>query len=183
MIYLLLALSSIFLCQFAVGFINAPPLLHNNKISTHRCTSCYTTPTTTILLSSPLDDFLGNIFGKDDDKSVNSKEDISDNTPLNNIKEEEVINEISLSSFQNELAKREEEESSNIEEEEEFDGYALRDCIFAKYGVCFDVEFQRVDSYGFRTVYLVSCYEVYVPCAYNVKGDISHLTSYISSSV
>jgi len=121
----------------------------------NRCTSY-----TTLLLSSPLDDFLGSIFGKDDDKSANSKEDISDNTPLNNIKEEEVINEISLSSFQQELAKRSQEEevpSDDEQEEEEFDGYALRDCIFAKYGVCFDLEFQRVDSYGFRTVYLVSC--------------------------
>jgi len=158
----LLALSSIFLCQFAVGFINAPPLLHNKKISTHRCTSCYTTPTTTILLSSPLDDFLGSIFGKDNDKkNVNSKEDITDNnTPTK--EDEEIINEISLSSFQQELAKRQEEEILNAddEQEEEFDGYALRDCIFAKYGVCFDLEFQRVDSYGFRTVYLVSCVSV-----------------------
>ena len=142
MIYLLLALSLIFLCQFAVGFINAPPILQNKH---------------TILQSSPLDDFLGSIFGKDDE-NVKSKEE--NNT---SIKDDEDINEMSLSSFQNELAKRKEEEVlNNNQEEEEFDGYALRDIILAKYGVCFDVEFQRVDSYGFRTVYLVSCYEVYV---------------------
>ena len=141
---ILLALSSIFLCQFAVSFINAPPILQNKHIR---------------LQSSPLDDFLGSIFGNDDDKSVNSKEE--NNTPSK--EDEEIINEMSLSSFQNELAKRKEEEVlNNNQEEEEFDGYALRDCIFAKYGVCFDVEFQRVDSYGFRTVYLVSCYAVYV---------------------
>ena len=146
MIYLLLALSSIFLCQFAVSFINAPPILQNKHIR---------------LQSSPLDDFLGSIFGNDDDKNNNSKEE--NNTP---IKDEDDINEMSLSSFQEELAKRNEEsatnDNKNNEEEEEFDGYALRDCIFAKYGVCFDVEFQRVDSYGFRTVYLVSCYAVHV---------------------
>ena len=146
MIYLLLALSSIFLCQFAVGFINAPPILQNKH---------------TNLLSSPLDDFLGNIFGKDDDKSVNSKEEMPADYNTPSKEDEEIINEMSLSSFQNELAKRKEEEStnSNDDEEEEFDGYALRDCIFAKYGVCFDVEFQRVDSYGFRTVYLVSYFQ------------------------
>ena len=110
--------------------------------------------------SSPLDDFLGSIFGNDDDKSVNSKEE--NNTPIKD--DEEITNEMSLSSFQQELAKRsqEEESTNNGDEEEEFDGYALRDCIFAKYGVCFDLEFQRVDSYGFRTVYLVSCYAVHV---------------------
>ena len=192
MIYLLLALSSIFLCQFAVGFINAPPLLHNNKISTHsmkksrwtsymsstysRCIS-YTTLTTTILLSSPLDDFLGNIFGKDDDKSANNKEDtFENNTPSNNIKEEDDINEMSLSSFQNELAKRSQEEEvpkNDEDENEEFDGYALRDCIFAKYGVCFDLEFQRVDSYGFRTVYLVSCVQ-FINAVYMFKELFPH---------
>jgi len=175
MIYLSFALLSLSLCidnQIALGFINAPPILHNNNkhksVTKSRWTryTSYTTPTTTKLLSSPLDDFLGSIFGKDDDKSANSKEktSVDDNTPSNNIKDDDDINEMSLSSFQNELAKRKEEEStnSNGDEEEEFDGYALRDCIFAKYGVCFDVEFQRVDSYGFRTVYLVSCYAVYV---------------------
>ncbi|MEY5129934.1 MAG: hypothetical protein RL734_1, partial [Bacteroidota bacterium] len=32
-----------------------------------------------------------------------------------------------------------------------------RDIIYSKYGECFDVMFQRVDSYGVRAVYLVSC--------------------------
>ena len=149
MIYLLLALSSIFLCQFAVGFINAPPILQNKHTNL------------LLLLSSPLDDFLGNIFGKDDDENVNCKEE--NNTP---IKDDKDINEMSLSSFQQELAKRKEEEVLNNDvdedENEEFDGYALRDCILAKYGVCFDVDFQRVDSYGFRTVYLVSVFIVYM---------------------
>ena len=180
MIYLSLALSSLFLFsnnQIALGFINTPPILHNNNkhksakksrwtsytgSKYSRCIS-YTIPTTTKLLSSPLDDFLGSIFGKDDDTSVNNKEDITDNNTYDTPSgKDEDINEISLSSFQNELAKRSQEEEvpnndDDEDENEEFDGYALRDCIFAKYGVCFDLEFQRVDSYGFRTVYLVSC--------------------------
>ena len=47
------------------------------------------------------------------------------------------------------------EELEDVEEEEaEFDGYALRDAILNKFGVCWDVDFQRVESYGFRKVYL-----------------------------
>ncbi len=46
--------------------------------------------------------------------------------------------------------------SEEDEENDEFDGYDLRDAICEKWGECFDVEFQKVDSYGFRSVYLVS---------------------------
>lgn len=85
---------------------------------------------------------------------------------------------MSLSSFQNELAKRSQEEEvpkndDDEDENEEFDGYALRDCIFAKYGVCFDLEFQRVDSYGFRTVYLVSCVQ-FINAVYMFKELFPH---------
>jgi len=48
---------------------------------------------------------------------------------------------------------------TNTESEENevsFDGYDFRDIIYSKWGECFDVDFQRVDSYGFRNVYLVS---------------------------
>ena len=48
----------------------------------------------------------------------------------------------------------EEPADSGEEEEAEFDGYALRDAILNKFGVCWDVDFQRVESYGFRKVYL-----------------------------
>ena len=52
------------------------------------------------------------------------------------------------------------EEDDGEEEEEDgessFDGYNLRDAIYDKWGECYDVEFQKVDSYGFRSVYLVS---------------------------
>ena len=46
--------------------------------------------------------------------------------------------------------------SEEAEWDNEFDGYDLRDVICEKWGECFDVEFQKVDSYGFRSVYLVS---------------------------
>ena len=113
------------------------------------------------IFASPLDDFLGNIFGneKDDNNAKSGIEKISADDS------DEDMNDMSLSSFQQELAKRNEEsdkasesvndDTSDETEEDEFDGYALRDIIYAKYGQCFDVEFQRVDSYGFRTVYLV----------------------------
>jgi len=142
------------------------------------------------LQSSPFDEFLGNIFGKDEDKdrSKNEGSDIDDE-------------EINLSSFQKELSKRQQQQQElandvdnadpmniqkeadrddNNEEEVEFDGYAMRDAIYNKWGECFDVDFQKVsdsvrlyselakassncfvfvdfkkvDSYGFRSVYL-----------------------------
>jgi len=70
-------------------------------------------------------------------------------------------------SFQDELLKRQRRGSSEEDERtedrsngngngngDEFDGYQMRDAIYNKYGECFDLEFQRVDSYGFRQVYL-----------------------------
>ena len=89
--------------------------------------------------------------------------------PSSGAGETESLDEMSLSSFQEELAKRQDEAgeedaaaaaaaaAEGEEEGGEFDGYALRDAIYEKWGECFDVDFQRVDSYGVRSVYLVSC--------------------------
>jgi hypothetical protein len=113
----------------------------------------------TALSSSPIDDFFGGIFGNDGDKQENTRLDNVDK-PKNTVDDD-----MTLSSFQQELAKRQMREgksshSSSLnqegQDEEEFSGYDLRDIIYTKYGECFDVEFQRVDSYGFRSVYLVS---------------------------
>lgn len=41
-----------------------------------------------------------------------------------------------------------------IKESAEFDGYALRDTIYEKWGACFDVDFNRVESMGFKKLYL-----------------------------
>ncbi|KAL9187583.1 hypothetical protein ACHAXT_001686 [Thalassiosira profunda] len=126
--------------------------------------------------SSPLDDFLGGIFG--DDKKGNDKSDGGDEkaggAPGSGAGETESLDEMSLSSFQEVLDKRQDEagkddEAAAEDEAREFDGYALRDAIYEKWGECFDVDFQRVDSYalisrlarffwrrayGFRNVYL-----------------------------
>ncbi len=110
------------------------------------------TPATS-LKSSPFDEFLGNIFGKNEEKD---KSDIGGERDTND-------DDINISSFQQELSKRKQEEaaddldtaiSTSEEEEEEFDGYKMRDAIYNKYGECFDVDFNKVDSYGFRSVYL-----------------------------
>ena len=114
------------------------------------------------LKSSPIDDFFGSIFGNDDKKkNDDSVKDINDGDE-----------EINLSSFQKELSKRQQQQDimvdseemasvtsitdadDNADTEEEFDGYAMRDAILNKWGECFDVDFNRVDSYGFRSVYL-----------------------------
>ena len=106
----------------------------------------------TCLQTSPLDEFFGSIFGKgkDDDKEDKSESSTNDE-------------EINISSFQQELAKREQQQvaddlesvtATSEETEEEFDGYMMRDAIYNKFGECFDVDFNKVDSYGFRSVYL-----------------------------
>jgi len=115
-------------------------------------------PSTT-LSSSPLDGFLDNIFGKKNDNDDDKKED-----DKNTSSESNDDGDISLSSFQQELVKRQEEADASAEtidndtneenEEGEFDGYDLRDAILVKWGECYDVEFQRVDSYGVQSVYL-----------------------------
>lgn len=62
--------------------------------------------------------------------------------------------EFSEVDFRQELEKRNNVNTENQEEEEEFDGYALRDAIYNKWGQCFDLEFQPVTTYGFRNLYL-----------------------------
>ena len=54
--------------------------------------------------------------------------------------------EISLEAFQRAKEK--------ITKAEEFDGYKLRDVIVDKWGYSYDVDFNRVDSFGFKKVYL-----------------------------
>lgn len=56
---------------------------------------------------------------------------------------------LSLEAFQRAKEKQAQENLEN-----EFDGYALRDVILQKWGACYDVDFNRVDSFGFRSLYL-----------------------------
>eukprot|EP00816_Leptocylindrus_hargravesii_P002847 CAMPEP_0196815290 /NCGR_PEP_ID=MMETSP1362-20130617/48867_1 /TAXON_ID=163516 /ORGANISM="Leptocylindrus danicus, Strain CCMP1856" /LENGTH=152 /DNA_ID=CAMNT_0042192195 /DNA_START=204 /DNA_END=662 /DNA_ORIENTATION=- len=54
--------------------------------------------------------------------------------------------------------KRSSKEYDDVDEKEEddneFDGYAMRDAILAKFGKCFDMDFKRVDNMGKRDLYL-----------------------------
>ena len=95
------------------------------------------------------------IFGGNDESGKKTPDDDDDQT----FTDEDPMS----ASFQDELLKRGKRSGSNEDErtedrsnenDDEFDGYQLRDAIYDKYGECFDLEFQRVDSYGFRQVYL-----------------------------
>eukprot|EP00525_Craspedostauros_australis_P012599 CAMPEP_0198116534 /NCGR_PEP_ID=MMETSP1442-20131203/13160_1 /TAXON_ID= /ORGANISM="Craspedostauros australis, Strain CCMP3328" /LENGTH=226 /DNA_ID=CAMNT_0043774387 /DNA_START=12 /DNA_END=692 /DNA_ORIENTATION=- len=44
--------------------------------------------------------------------------------------------------------------SASANDDGDFDGYGLRDAILGKWGKCYDVDFNRVDSFGFRKMYL-----------------------------
>ena len=61
--------------------------------------------------------------------------------------------DISLESFQKVVGQQHREKQVQ-ENREVFDGYALRDVIYEKWNYCYDVEFNRVDSFGFRCFYL-----------------------------
>jgi hypothetical protein len=41
-----------------------------------------------------------------------------------------------------------------VEQEDDFDGYAFRDLLMTKWGALYDVDFNPVDSFGFREIYL-----------------------------
>lgn len=58
--------------------------------------------------------------------------------------------EFSLQAFQ----RAKEAATDSSPRKEEFDGYAMRDAILNKWGACYDVDFQRVESFGFRKVNL-----------------------------
>jgi hypothetical protein len=59
--------------------------------------------------------------------------------------------ELSMQAF---LIAKEQLQVQKEDEVVDFDGYAMRDVILAKWGACFDVDFNRVETFGFRSVYL-----------------------------
>jgi len=59
--------------------------------------------------------------------------------------------DLSLEAFQRAKEKR---RIQQVRDDEAFDGYALRDVIYEKWGACYDIDFNRVDALGFRSVYL-----------------------------
>lgn len=64
--------------------------------------------------------------------------------------------EISLEAFQARKRKLEEDSKQQRDSDppSDFDGYAMRDVILEKWGRCYDVDFNRVDSFGFKSLYL-----------------------------
>jgi hypothetical protein len=68
---------------------------------------------------------------------------------LNSDPDEPLDENVSLEAFQ---ARKQQQEHQ--EDEEVFDGYAMRDVLHEKWGKCYDVEFNRVESFGFPQLYL-----------------------------
>ena len=68
--------------------------------------------------------------------------------PLSLSADEDGDEDLSLGAFQAAKGRIQE----NVLENDEFDGYALRDVIVAKWGKCYDVDFNRVQSFGFKKV-------------------------------
>jgi hypothetical protein len=63
--------------------------------------------------------------------------------------------DLSLEAFQQAKDKqKQQQQQQESRATEDFDGYALRDVIFKKWGSCYDVNFNRVDSFRTRKLYL-----------------------------
>lgn len=63
---------------------------------------------------------------------------------------------LSLDAFQKakEQAEAQKQQREATQVDDDFDGYKMRDAIVNKWGVCYDVDFNRVDSFGFKSLYL-----------------------------
>jgi hypothetical protein len=89
--------------------------------------------------------------------SLNNNEDMMSRVEENESWNVDVVKEIDFIKEveKRNLAKEIKAKAITIEEKDkEFDGYALRDAIYAKWGCCYDLEFQKVETFGFRNVYL-----------------------------
>jgi hypothetical protein len=63
--------------------------------------------------------------------------------------------DLSLGAFQQAKEKQKQQQKQKERKaSKDFDGYALRDVIFKKWGSCYDVNFNRVDSFRTRKLYL-----------------------------
>lgn len=85
--------------------------------------------------------------GNDSSSNNKQKEPTKDDNDNNN-------DMFSLQNFQNAKESVQVGNDSNTIDYDNFDGYQLRNVIFEKWGKCFDVDFNPVDSFGFRSVYL-----------------------------
>jgi len=149
---------------FASAFITAPVVAPPHSTGTSLLPAhCRQTSHPLLQLTALRGSFFDDLFG-------NKREDIATeeqgapagnvregaNVAANEIKDDTVDEEIwDASGLAAEIERRNSDEAEEPDEgEAEFDGYALRDAILNKFGVCWDVDFQRVESYGFRKVYL-----------------------------
>ncbi|MGK3760362.1 MAG: hypothetical protein ACI8RD_012679 [Bacillariaceae sp.] len=87
----------------------------------------------------------------------NKEEDIPNSGDNDEIIKEDNINsnnsdddtdDVSLDGFQKARKRRDEQFQKEQDKIQEYDGYFLRDVIYAKWGFCYDVDFNRVDSFG-----------------------------------
>lgn len=133
----------------------------------YRCDDC-----SSGLQAGLLDDFINgnlNLFNNNKNKNTNKYKydnesnesneriDIDSNVEITKSDCEEADETLTLSwnesDFQKEVQKRTETPDDN-NNAEEYDGYALRDAIYEKWGKCYDIDFQPVNSFGFRELYL-----------------------------
>ncbi len=89
---------------------------------------------------------------------MNSEDPLSSGEMGENDDDDDEDDDISLEAFR---ARKQRQEASRRAPTDEkgtrdatFDGYALRDVIVDKWGKCYDMDFNRVDSFGFRQLYL-----------------------------
>lgn len=112
-------------------------------LSTFSFGSCFVPASFSIRPASNTKSFLDDFFGGSSNSTASDEKTETQQEEEQQQEEESM----SVSAFQAERNKR-------TLEEEEFDGYALRDVILEKWGHCFDMDFQRVDAYGMRKLYL-----------------------------
>lgn len=113
--------------------------------------------------------FFDDLFGGGSESKDTDKDGASPKEAISNKDEDDDDGLWDASGLQAEIDKRNAESSSSAPsvqavsaaavekdgdkeeaEEVEFDGYMFRDAIYNKFGVCWDVDFQRVESYGFK---------------------------------
>jgi hypothetical protein len=105
-------------------------------------------------------------FGKNDNVDVDDDDDFS------------------LGAFQKakDKQKQQQQKQLDIKAMEDFDGYALRDVIFDKWGSYYDVNFNRMDSFRSRQLYLnILPYQLgRKPCRHDTELDyLSHLQAVV----
>jgi hypothetical protein len=114
-------------------------------VSDHRRRTCNTSSSTTCTVAS-----------KHCAIKSNKEEDIPDSDNDEIIKEGNVTSnnsdddtaDASLDGFKKARKRRDEQLQKEQGKLQEYDGYFLRDVIYAKWGFCYDVDFNRVDSFG-----------------------------------